>query len=149
MLSFSTECALQFFLSRCRTKLSAMILTFTFFASFLFTTVWGGMIFLTTFSALLRLLWRLSLNQCPWLLGSHGCCYMCLTCHTCDLWKRYPHRWDLGYSLTYRWRTAMSTLSCVVDTKLTSVTGCFCICSALDSELSVGCSMVFTGVGLL
>ena len=40
-------------------------------------------------------------------------------------------------------------LSCVVDAKLTSVTGWFCVCSALDSELSIGCSMIFTGVGFL
>ena len=40
-------------------------------------------------------------------------------------------------------------LTCVVDTKLTGVTGWFCVCPALDSDLSTGWSTILTGVGLL
>ena len=98
MFGFSTECAPQFLLTRCRTELCTMIFTFTFPASYLFMTAHCGGIFLTTLLALLNLLLRLNCNQ----LWSCRCCYICCACYTCDLWKRYLHRWNLGHSLTYR-----------------------------------------------
>ena len=45
--------------------------------------------------------------------------------------------------------TTVSILTCVVDAKLTSVTGCICVCAVLESDWSIGFSTILTGMGFL
>ena len=105
MFTFSTESALEFWVTRHDAKLCAMILAFILLASYLLVTVCSWMILLTTFSTLyISLLLILGSGCCSWLLWSQRHCHISHACYTCHLWKGHLYRWDLGWHLTNSWR---------------------------------------------
>ena len=117
MFGFSTECALQFLLTRCRTDLCTMILTFTFPASYLFMTAHCWVIFLPTF-------WHCSVCCWGWVVTDViDCCEVIdaatfavlATLVICKRGACTDGTW--GTPRPTGEGTAMSILSCVVGCK--------------------------------